>query len=128
MTTVVWTVTDASGLTATCDVVVTVNDTQAPTITCGADATRAADAGVCTYTVVGTEFNSSATSDNCAVTSITNNFTNSSTLAGAVLPSGATTVVWTVTDASGLTATCDVVRSEERRVGKECRCRRWRER
>src|SRR5688500_19267066 len=98
---VVRTVTYRCGLTATCDVVVTVNDTQAPTITCVADATRAADAGVCTYTVVGTEFNPSATSDNCAVASITNNFTNTSTLAGAVLPSGATTVVWTMGGARG---------------------------
>jgi hypothetical protein len=37
---------------------------------------------------------------------ITNNFNNSNTLAGAVFPKGITTVIWTVTDAHGNTANC----------------------
>src|SRR5690606_15767111 len=44
--------------------------------------------------------------DNCSGASITNNFTNSATLAGAVFEEGATTVIWTVTDAAGNQNTC----------------------
>ena len=105
-TTVTWTVTDASGNTATCSFDVTVNDTQNPTITCVTDQTRNANNGVCTYTVVGTEFNPTAFADNCTGSTISNDYNSSSTLAGAIFPKGTTTVTWTVTDASGNTATC----------------------
>ena len=44
--------------------------------------------------------------DNCAGETISNDFNNTSSLAGAVFPAGTTTVTWTVTDASGNTATC----------------------
>ena len=69
------------------------------------------DNGTCTYTVQGTEFNPTAFADNCSGATIQNNYNSSSTLAGAVFNKGTTTVVWTVTDASGNTATCsfDVV-------------------
>ena len=101
-----WTVTDASGNTATCSFDVTVNDTQNPTITCVTDQTRNTNNGVCTYTVVGTEFNPTAFADNCTGATISNDYNSSSTLAGAIFPKGTTTVTWTVTDASGNTATC----------------------
>ena len=105
-TTVTWTVTDASGNTATCSFDVTVNDTQNPTITCVDNQSRNANNGVCTYTAVGTEFNPTAFADNCTGSTISNDYNSSSTLAGAIFPKGTTTVTWTVTDASGNTATC----------------------
>ena len=48
MTTVTWTVVDTSGNLATCQQTVTVNDTEAPTITCPADLTTTNDPGLCT--------------------------------------------------------------------------------
>ena len=104
-TTVVWTATDGAGNTGTCSFTVTVLDTQDPTVTCIADPTRNADAGECFYTVVGTEFDPTASDDNCAVATVTNDFNGLTTLAGAEIPSG-TTVVWTATDGAGNTGTC----------------------
>jgi flavin reductase (DIM6/NTAB) family NADH-FMN oxidoreductase RutF len=114
-TTVTWTVTDASGNTATCSFDVVVSDNEDPTITCVSDPqNRDADLGVCTYTAVGTEFDPPTFGDNCAGATISNDFDNTSSLAGSVFPAGTTTVTWTVTDASGNTATCsfDVVVSD----------------
>ncbi|HPS73162.1 MAG TPA: HYR domain-containing protein, partial [Bacteroidales bacterium] len=106
-TTVTWTVTDASGHTATCNFDVTVNDNQNPTISCVGNQTRNTNNGVCTYTAVGTEFDPTAFSDNCPGAVISNNHNSSNTLAGAVFTKGTTTVTWTITDASGHTATCN---------------------
>jgi hypothetical protein len=106
LTTVIWTITDNSGNTATCTFTVTVEDNEDPTISCVSNQTRDADAGVCTYTAVGTEFKPTATDDNCGIASVTNDFNGLSTLAGAVFPAGLTTVIWTITDNSGNTATC----------------------
>ncbi len=99
-TTVTWTVTDGSGLTATCNQIVTVNDTENPTITCPADVSVNSDAGICTAS--GVALGVPTTADNCSVASVTNN-------APATFPLGNTTVTWTVTDGSGLTATCDQI-------------------
>ena len=97
-TTVVWTVTDNAGLTATCSQTVQVVDTQAPTITCPANLTNVpASAGSCFAT--GVSLGTPVTADNCGVASVTNN-------APAQFPLGTTTVTWTVTDNAGLTATC----------------------
>jgi gliding motility-associated-like protein len=98
-TTVTWTVTDGSGLTATCTQTVKVTDTQAPVITCPANkAGISPDAGKCYATSVS--LGMPTTSDNCAVASVTNN-------APVQFPVGTTTVTWTVTDVSGLTSTCN---------------------
>jgi hypothetical protein len=94
-TVVTWTATDGSLNTGNCSFTVTVNDTQAPSVNCIADPTRNADAGQCYYTVVGTEFDPTSSSDNCGVVSVTNDFNGLTTLAGAQIPDG-TTVTWTV--------------------------------
>ncbi len=101
-------VTDINGNTATCTAIVTVEDNEAPVITCVADATRDTDPGVCQYTVVGTEFDATFI-DNCTSGIITNDLNGTTTLAGEILPKGATTVVWTVDDGNGQTATCTTV-------------------
>ncbi len=106
VTTVIWTIEDINGNTNTCSYTVTVTDTQDPTITCVGDQTKNADAGVCTYTVTGTEFDPTAFDDNCSVASVTNDFNSSSTLAGEEFPVGVTTVIWTIEDVNGNTNTC----------------------
>ncbi|MBL7822498.1 MAG: HYR domain-containing protein, partial [Saprospiraceae bacterium] len=112
LTTVIWTVTDASGNTMTCSFTVTVNDNQAPTVSCVAPQTRGTDAPACTYTAVGTEFDPTGSNDNCAVTSTTYSLSGvtmgsgSNTLAGVVFNKGVTTVTWTVLDAAGNMGSC----------------------
>jgi len=106
-TTIVWTVDDGNGQTATCEITVTVIDTENPLITCVADQTRDTDAGECSYVTVGTEFDATFT-DNCPDAMVTNDYNNAASLAGAEFPKGTTTVLFTVTDASGNTATCEV--------------------
>ena len=95
-TTVTWTVVDGSGNTATCTQVVTVVDTQMPTIICAAPLTVNTDAGVCDASFTLT---APATADNCSVASVTSN-------APATFPLGTTVVTWTVVDGSGNTTTC----------------------
>jgi len=113
ITTVNWTVSDAAGNTATCSYSVTVSDAELPVITlCGAviDTTVIADAGVCTYTNIGTGWDATAT-DNCTVSSIIATLSGatsgtSNTLANVLFNLGTTNVLWTVTDNSGNTTTC----------------------
>ncbi len=76
--------------------VVTVGDTKPPTITCPADVTVSANSG-CTATNV--VLGSPVTGDNCGVASVVSN-------ARAAYPLGTNSVIWTVTDGSGNTATC----------------------
>ena len=92
-TTVIWTVTDNNGRTATCNQTVTVVDTQNPTITCPANVTNVpANAGQCYAT--GVALGTPTTADNCGVSTVTNN-------APVQFPVGTTTVIWTVTDNNG---------------------------
>lgn len=100
--------TDLSGNVTSCSFDVTINDVEAPTITCAANATRDAELGVCQYTVVGTEFDATYT-DNCTGGTLTNDLNGTATLTGEILSTGITTVVWTVDDGNGQTATCTTV-------------------
>ena len=91
-TSVSCTITDASGNTNGCTFNVTVNDTEAPTITAPANVTVCADPGQ-TY-ATGVALGSPTTGDNCSVASVMNN-------APSQFAVGNTTVTWTVTDGSG---------------------------
>ncbi|MCH2042482.1 MAG: HYR domain-containing protein, partial [Saccharospirillaceae bacterium] len=101
-TEILWTAIDLSGNTATCSQIVTVTDDEDPTITCAADQSQTADPGMCNAAV---SVVAPVTADNCAVASVINDF-NGTADASDNYPVGTTTVVWTVTDASGNTATC----------------------
>ncbi len=100
--TVTWTVTDASGNTATCEQTVTVEDNEDPTITCPADINVSADPGACEAAAVSLG-GEPTSDDNCGVASVTNDIGSRS----GTFPVGDTIVTWTVTDDSGNTATCD---------------------
>ena len=103
-TTVTLTVTDSNGNQNTCTFDVTTVDTTNPTISCAADQTQSNDTGSCDalVTVIAP-----TTSDFCGVASVTNDFNGTSDASGTY-PVGTTTVVWTVTDDSGNTATCSM--------------------
>src|SRR5260221_5759195 len=95
-TTVTWTVTDASGNTATTTQLVTVEDHENPTITAPAAVVANTDAGLCAAS--GVTLGLPTINDNCPGATYSND-------APATLAKGNTTVTWTVTDASGNTAT-----------------------
>jgi gliding motility-associated-like protein len=94
-TIVTWTVTDAAKNTATATQIVKVADTVLPTIIAPTNIVKVLGSG-CTAT--GIDLGTPATNDNCSVLSVTNN-------ALTIYPIGLTTVTWTVTDASGNSAT-----------------------
>ena len=96
-TTVTWTVTDDAGNIATCTQVVTVEDNEAPMITCPTDLTLSTAGGSCDIT--GVALGTPVTTDNCSVASVTND-------APVTFALGTTSVTWTVTDGAGNTATC----------------------
>jgi hypothetical protein len=98
-TTETYTVTDASGNSASCSFDVTVNDTENPTITCPANITTNTDPGVCgavvTYNITS--------SDNCPGEAINQ---TAGLTSGSVFPIGTTTNTFVVTDAAGNKASC----------------------
>jgi hypothetical protein len=95
-TLVTWTVEDASGNTETATQLVTVEDTENPSITAPAAITVSTDTGVCEAS--GVDLGTPETADNCSVLDVRNN-------APAIFPIGETLVTWTVEDASGNTET-----------------------
>ncbi len=99
---VVWTATDIAGNTATCTQVITITDIEAPQITCPPSQTVDSDAGLCLAAVM---IPAPTTSDNCSVAGVVNDFNNTAN-ASDDYPVGNTTVIWTVTDGSGNSATC----------------------
>jgi len=88
---------DNSGNTATCDQNITVEDNEDPTITCPSDLTVDTDMGSCEAT--GVSLGNELSDDNCSV-AVTNNSSEPYTL-------GTTSVVYTVTDGSGNSTTCE---------------------
>jgi gliding motility-associated-like protein len=99
ITTVVHSLTDASGNSVTCSFTVTVNDTQAPSITCPSNRIGNATAGLCSRALNTVNMGTPVVSDNCGIASVVNN-------APTIFPVGVTVVTWTVTDIYGNTKTC----------------------
>jgi len=102
-TTVTWKATDGANLTKTCTFRVTVNDTEAPAITCPVGQSVNTAAGACASAAV-TYATPSAT-DNCAspapvVTRV------SGPASGSNFPKGVSNVTWRAMDAAGNTKTC----------------------
>ncbi len=108
-TTVTFEAKDAAGNISSCMFMITVNDTEAPNISCPPSITVAASAPpACDYTA-GTELNYTTATDNCPpVASVTNDYDGMTTLNGAVFPLGTTDITWTVTDGAGNVATCSL--------------------
>ncbi|MBK9570054.1 MAG: HYR domain-containing protein [Chitinophagaceae bacterium] len=111
--------TDAGGLTALCTFSVTVNDIQAPVVTCPPSVVRNTDPNVCTSTYATPN---PTITDNCSIASVswvmTGATTGASPLTGinylgtqafgltGTTGQGITTVTYTVKDPSGNTTTC----------------------
>lgn len=114
-TTVTFTVTDGSGNTAECDVVVTVVDNDSPVITCVDDTTfddTDDSESDCAHTVSGNVLDPTISDECGTVATLVHNYAiapSTTTLAGAEFPIGTTTVTFTATDNFGNSSTCDVV-------------------
>ncbi|MFN8295865.1 MAG: HYR domain-containing protein [Chitinophagales bacterium] len=94
-----FTVTDASGNTATCSFTITVTDNEAPTISCNIPIAVNNDPNVCGAAV---NYSNSST-DNCSGQTIAQ---TAGLPSGSTFPIGTTLNSFKVTDASGNTATC----------------------
>jgi hypothetical protein len=103
-TIITWTALDAAGNSATANQTVTVVDDEAPVFTCLGTINVSTTAGNCDAFV---NVNISAT-DNCAIASITNDYTVNGADASGTYPIGTTTVTFTATDSANLTSTCSV--------------------
>ena len=96
--TVVWTANDGNGQSVTCNQTVTVEDNEAPILTCASDLTVDTDTGQCTATNV--TFGTATATDNCAMITPTSN-------APATFALGINTVVWTANDGNGQSVSCN---------------------
>jgi hypothetical protein len=95
-----YTLTDAYSRTVLVNQTITVDDTNAPTIICPANVVVSNDVGQCYAS--GVALGTPTTGDNCGVALVVSN-------APIQFPIGNTTVMWTVTDNSGLTNTCNQI-------------------
>ncbi len=84
---------------------VSVEDNTKPAVTCPENKTIILNAGQSTYTVSGTELDP-IVNDNCGIADILNNFNKLSSLSGAVIPVGKTSIIWTVSDNGGNDSVC----------------------
>jgi HYR domain len=96
--TVTCTATDTSGNTGSCQFTVTVNDNQAPTVTCPGPIVTNTTAGRCDAVVT---YTTPTASDNCPGATVA-----CSPVSGTMFPKGTTTVTCTATDTSGNTGSC----------------------
>ncbi len=92
------TVTCSTTAGQSCSFTVTVNDTQAPTVSCPANITRPATTGSCTAVVT---YTTPTASDNCANPTVT-----CSPASGSTFALGTTTVTCTARDAANNTGSC----------------------
>jgi len=106
-TTVTYTATDIYGNTSVCEFDVTVIDSEPPVIiSCPADVTANGPPGECMGPVaISVPMFGMDYTDNCPATIA--NDQNGTANASGIYEVGTTTVIWTVTDASGNTATCE---------------------
>src|SRR5439155_18995574 len=98
-TTDTWTVVDGSGNMATSSQLVTVNDHENPTISCPGNMVVNTASGQCSAVVTYTV----GSGDNCPGQSVAQ---TAGLASGSAFPKGITTNSFTVTDASGNTASC----------------------
>jgi uncharacterized lipoprotein YddW (UPF0748 family) len=102
LTTITWTVRDASGNTATYQFSIQVDDTEAPVYTVApGNLAVSTDPGICGAAATIT---APAAADNCGVVSNAGIRSDGKTLQ-ALYPVGTTTITWTATDAAGNSTT-----------------------
>ncbi len=104
VSTITYTNTDESGNSASCSFTVTVNDNEDPVINCPSNISVNTDAGQCNASVTVPQ---PTGSDNCTTFILDNDF-NSTNNASGTYPVGTTTAIWTASDASGNSVSCQM--------------------
>jgi HYR domain-containing protein/uncharacterized protein DUF11 len=99
-TTITWTATDLSGNQSSCSQTITVNDEEAPTISCPSNITKSNDPGTCGAVV---NYTAPVGSDNCPGSTTAQ---TAGLPSGSTFPVGTTTNTFEVTDASGKKTSC----------------------
>lgn len=94
------------GNSASCSVIVQVDDFIEPTISCRTDTMVFTDPGICGFTALGSVLDPAESWDNCLFT-LDNDFNNSSSLNGELIPPGIHLITWTIDDNHGNTANCN---------------------
>ena len=103
--TITWYFDDGNGNKIDVDQKVIIKDITLPTIECRTDTTiNLTEESV--YTVPDTRFDPLSTSDNCTIASISNDLNNTSSLKDVEIPTGTTSITWTITDEAGNKNTC----------------------
>ncbi|UKN01117.1 HYR domain-containing protein [Paracrocinitomix mangrovi] len=100
VTTTTFQAIDANGNTAQCSFDVTVNDTEAPTVTCPATVTANSNPGQCSATVT---YGTPVITDNCAAGG---SVVIAGSPSGSVFPVGTSTITYEGSDVAGNTAQC----------------------
>ena len=100
MTTNIFQVTDDLGNSSTCSLVISINDTELPKITCGSDIIIENETGLCSAEV---NFETPIGTDNCDGA---NTILLTALGSGSSFPVGETVTIFKVTDAAGYSATC----------------------
>ncbi len=104
MTTLTFSGTDACGNTGTCTLIIDVKDMQLPTISgCPANITASATTNACTHIVT---WAAPTFFDNCGFTVVQTSSPTAGLSSGSAFPLGVTTILYTVTDPNGNSATC----------------------
>ncbi len=118
ITTVVFTASDGNGDMVSCTTVVTVNDIEAPTLNCPSAVSANTAASSCNafVSLVVTA------SDNCGIVEASNSFNTGGLNASGTYGLGETEVVFTVSDAGGLSSSCTVVVSVTDNVAPQITC------
>jgi uncharacterized repeat protein (TIGR01451 family) len=101
-TTITWTVTDQYGTTASCNQLITVTSTDAPTITCPSNKTFTAASGECTYTATESQIGTPTTTG--PNVTVTHERSDGLALTDPY-PAGQTYIEWTATNSVG-SASC----------------------
>lgn len=97
-TTISYAATDASGNTDNCSFTVTVEDQEAPVISCPSNMTVAADSAMCGAIVT---YSTPTATDNCSTASVS---LVSGPVSGSMFPVGTTSVSFSATDSAGNTS------------------------
>ncbi|MBL4593542.1 MAG: HYR domain-containing protein, partial [Flavobacteriales bacterium] len=111
VTNVNYTVTDFFGNSSNCTFTVTVIDNEAPAISCPPNVNTNNDVGICGAIVNGIA--PTIVSDNCVIDSVNYTLTGVTIgsglndVSGSVFNVGITTVIYTITDVSGNTSSCN---------------------
>lgn len=100
VTTQTFMVSDGLGNNDTCSFTVTVDDLEAPTLTCPSNISVNVDPGMCSAVVT---YSTPAALDNC---SIDTTYISAGLTSGSAFPVGTTTVTYTTIDASGNAVSC----------------------